>query len=126
MSLEAYIWAANLPLSACNGTTHRVLLQLADRADPSGAGSYPSAATIADALDCSTRTVRRALVELRLLGLIVEGDQRFVQHIDSRYRPTVYDLMTPARLVANHLGLNIPGVTTMSPLADPGVTEKAV
>ena len=39
MSLEAYIWAASLPLSACNGTAFRVLLQLADRADPHGYGA---------------------------------------------------------------------------------------
>ncbi len=103
MSLEAYIWAASLPLSACNGTAFRVLLQLADRADPHGYGAYPNIATMADTLECSTRTVQRAIAELRLAGLIREGDQRFVQHLDPRYRPTVYDLITPALTIREHL-----------------------
>lgn len=103
MSLEAYIWAGSLPLSACNGTAFRVLLQLADRADPHGYGAYPHVSTIADVLECSPRTVQRALAELRLAGLIREGDQRYVQHLDGRYRPVVYDLITPALRVREHL-----------------------
>lgn len=96
MSLEAYIWAANLPLSTCNGTAFRVLLQLADRADKLGYGAYPSINTMADVLECSTRTIQRALVDLRAAGLIRLGDQRYVDHIDPRYRPTVYDVITAA------------------------------
>lgn len=103
MSLEAYIWAASLPLSACNGTAFRVLLQLADRADPHGYAAYPHVRTVADTLECSVRTVQRALVELRVEGLIREGDQRYVQHLDPRYRPVVYDLITPALQVREHL-----------------------
>lgn len=96
MSLEAYIWAANLPLSACTGTPFRVLLQLADRADKLGYGAYPRVRTMADTLECSERTVQRALRDLVDHGLIREGDQRYVQHIDRRYRPTVYDVLTAA------------------------------
>ena len=103
MSLEAYIWAASLPLARCSGTAFRVLLQLADRADPHGYGAYPSAAAIADTLECSTRTVYRAFKELRIAGLIREGDQRYVEHLDPRYRPVVYDLLTPALSIREHL-----------------------
>lgn len=103
MSLEAYIWAANLPLSRCNGTPFRVLLQLADRADQMGYGAYPSIGTIADTLECSTRTVQRALLELRASGLIRYGDQRYVAHIPADRRPTVYDVVTPALLAKEHL-----------------------
>ena len=96
MSLEAYIWAADLPLSTCTGTAFRVLLKLADRADKYGYGAYPSVAGIAEVLECSERTVYRGLAELQRLGLIRKGDQRYVDHIDVRYRPTVYDVLTPA------------------------------
>lgn len=118
MSLEAYIWAASLPLSACNGTAFRVLLQLADRADPHGYGAYPSVATIAETLECSARTVQRALNDLRIEGLIREGDQRFVQHLDPRYRPTVYDLITPAMQVREHLASR--GDNNVTPIASRG------
>lgn len=94
MSLNAYIWAADLPLSVCNGTAHRVLLKLADRADDLGYGAYPSVKNIAASLVCSERTVFRALKELQLAGLIRRGDQRYVEHIDPRHRPTVYDVLT--------------------------------
>lgn len=100
MSLEAYIWAANLPLSKCNGTPFRVLLQLADRADKFGYGAYPSVSTIATTLECSDRTVQRALITLLDLGLIRESkEQRYVEHIDPRYRPTVYDVRTAAMCI---------------------------
>lgn len=96
MSLSAYMWAADLPLSRCNGTTFRVLLKLADRADDLGYGAYPSVHAIAETLECSERTVQRALRELQASGLIREGDQRYVEHLDPRYRPTVYDVLTTA------------------------------
>lgn len=106
MSLEAYIWAANLPLSRCNGTPFRVLLQLADRADKLGYGAYPAVATMADTLECSERTVQRALRDLARLDLIREGDQRYVEHIDARYRPTVYDVLTTALQMTESRGDN--------------------
>lgn len=96
MSLEAYIWAANLPLSRCNGTPHRVLLQLADRADPLGYHAWPGVAHMAGVLECSERTVQRAIRTLLDDGLIRPGDQRYVAHIRGGNRPTVYDVMTTA------------------------------
>lgn len=106
MSLEAYIWAANLPLSRCNGTSHRVLLQLADRADKFGYGAYPHVSTIAATLECSDRTVQRAIRDLLRDGLIRPGDQRYVDHLDPRYRPTVYDVLTAALTVTESRGDN--------------------
>jgi hypothetical protein len=120
VSLEAYVWASNLPLSRCNGTAFRVLLQLADRADKHGYGAWPAVQSIADVLECSTRTVQRALRDLIDEGLIREGDQRFVKHLDRRYRPTVYDVLTTT-LIA----LESRGDTTVTPAesdADSGVT----
>lgn len=96
MSLEAYVWAANLPLAGIGAAPFRVLLLLADRTDKLGYGAYPSVASMADTLQCSERTVQRALRELEALGLIREGDQRYVAHYDARYRPTVYDVLTAA------------------------------
>ncbi|WP_309105031.1 helix-turn-helix domain-containing protein [Microbacterium sp.] len=104
MSLNAYIWAADLPLARCNGTAHRVLLKLADRADDLGYGAYPGVQSIADSLQCSTRTVQRAIRELLDAGLIRVGDQRYVEHFDPRYRPTVYDVLTWALLYAEEHG----------------------
>lgn len=96
MSLDAYIWCANLPLARVNGTSFRVLLQLADRADGLGYGAYPHISTIAERLECSERTVQRAIKDLLALGIIRVGDQRYVEHLDKRYRPTVYDVLTTA------------------------------
>lgn len=106
MSLDAYIWAANLPLSRCNGTSFRVLLQLADRVDTLGYGAYPYVSTIAKTLECSERTVQRAIRDLLDSGLIREGDQRHVAHYDARYRPTVYDVLTPALIMTESRGVN--------------------
>lgn len=106
MSLEAYIWAANLPLSVCNGTPFRVLLQLADRADKFGYGAYPLVSTMAETLECSERTVQRALRDLLRDGLIRPGDQRYVDHLRSDRRPVVYDVMTTALKVHESRGDN--------------------
>lgn len=104
MSLNAYVWAADLPLRRCSGTAHRVLLKLADRADDLGYGAYPGVQGIADSLECSTRTVQRAIRELLDEGLIRVGDQRYVEHFDPRYRPVVYDVLTWALLYAEERG----------------------
>lgn len=124
MSLNAYIWAADLPLSRCNGTAHRVLLKLADRADELGYGAFPKLSAIADTLECSTRTVQRAIKELLAAELIREGDQRYVEHLDPRYRPTVYDVLTWALQYSESRGDN--RVTPVESRGDtnghPGVT----
>lgn len=96
MSLEAYTWAASLPLNACSATAYRVLLMLADRVDPIGYTAWPSVVGMAETLQCSARTVQRGIRELLDAGLIRKGDQQFVAHIRPDRRPTVYDLLTPA------------------------------
>lgn len=96
MSLEAYTWAAGLPLNVCSGTAYRVLLMLADRVDPLGYTAWPSVLGMSETLQCSPRTVQRGIRELVEAGLIRKGDQRFVEHIRPDRRPTVYDLLTPA------------------------------
>lgn len=118
MSLEAYIWAGNLPIGACSGTAFRVLLKYADRVDQYGRTAWYTAAGLAEDLECSDRTVRRAVKELIDVGLMSLGDQRFVQHIPANYRPIVYDLETPAKKMQDwlsrgdiHAGLDDSGVT---------------
>lgn len=96
MSLAALTWAADLPMSTCHLSAYRVLLKLADRVDQLGYGAWPGVPSIAETLGCSERTVYRALAELQDLGLIRRGDQRHVAHIDPRYRPIVWDVLTPA------------------------------
>lgn len=118
MSLEAYIWAGNLPIGVCSGAAFRVLLKYADRVDQYGRTAWYTAAGLAEELQCSDRTVRRAVKELLELGLISVGDQGYVQHIQGNYRPIVYDLETPAKQMQDWLargdksaGLDDPGVT---------------
>jgi DNA-binding GntR family transcriptional regulator len=82
------------------------LLKLADRADELGYGAFPKLETIAETLGCSKRTVQRAIRELLDAGLIREGDQSFVDHLDARYRPTVYDVLTWALQYAESRGDN--------------------
>lgn len=96
MSLEAYIWAANLPLSVCNGTSHRVLLMLADRVDPLGYAAWPGISSMAETLECSERTIQRGIRDLLDAGLIRRGDQQHVDHLRADHRPVVYDVLTAA------------------------------
>lgn len=120
MSLEAYIWAGSLPVGVCSGTAFRVLLKYADRVDSHGRAGWFTAATLADELECSERTVRRAIRELLDVGLMSEGDQRFVAHIRGNHRPIVYDLETPAKQMQAWLARG----DKSAPLADLGVTSR--
>lgn len=97
MSLEAYVWVANLRIDECSGTAFRVLLKYADRADKYGRTAWYKASDLALDLGCHRSTVQRAIAELLDLGLMSKGDQRYVQHIPGQYRPVVYDLETPAK-----------------------------
>lgn len=104
MSLAALLWASDLPISACNLTAYRVLVKLADHADDLGYGAWPGIASLAERLECSERTIYRALATLQDAGLIRRGDQRHVEHIDARYRPVVFDVLTPALRAAESRG----------------------
>lgn len=92
MSWQASGWAANLPASVCGNIAFRVLVKLADVAQPNGTAAWRHAQEMADELGVSLRSVRRALSDLRELGLIQYGDQQHVAHIRKDRRPTVYDL----------------------------------
>lgn len=112
MSLNAYIWAANLPLNVVSSTAFRVLLKYADRADERGLTSWHTAGGLADMLGCSKRTAQRAIAELVECGLLVEGDQRFVSHLRGDRRPVVYDLPMSAEVQAQLPGYGFPNDTT--------------
>lgn len=94
MSLEALMWAVDLPLTVCSPRAFRVLAKLAERADRYGYGAYPSVSTMATQLECSHRTVQRALAELLDLGLIRPSTVEPRTRADRR--PRAYDVVTPA------------------------------
>lgn len=95
MSHEAVLWSCQLPMTACGAAAYRVLVILAERADKYGYGAWFGQEKLAETLECSTRTIRRALRELLDAGLIRKGDQSLA-HGRADRRPTVYDVMTPA------------------------------
>ncbi len=103
MSLEALLWVVDLPLNSCSASAFRVLAKLADRADKLGYGAYPKIGTLAAQLECSERTVQRAIRELIAEGLIREGDPTRVRGARADRVPNVYDLMTPALVLHEHL-----------------------
>ena len=97
MSLAAYVWVADLPLSACGATAFRVLLKYADRVDELGYHGWHSEPFLADALGCTTRSIRRARLELTDAGLLrLSEDQSAVDKFRADRRPRVYDVMTTA------------------------------
>lgn len=92
MSIQAVNWAMyEVRAEQVPGNTFRVLLVLADHADPYGRGAWPSRQTISKLAGCSLRTVAYALNHLQEEGLIVRGDQRVTKGMGG-YRPTVWDL----------------------------------
>ncbi|MFJ3392033.1 helix-turn-helix domain-containing protein [Leifsonia aquatica] len=92
MSLEAFIWTSQLPADVCGPKAFRVLLLLANHAHSDGRNVWRSNADMANQLHCSVRTIERAISELRMLGLIHEGDQKLTGHLRADRRPKVYDL----------------------------------
>lgn len=103
MSWQVMQWAVELPLNTCPPAARAVLMMLAERVDKHGRGAFPSQTSMADSLGVSVRTVERAIRDLRERGLIVDGDPALVAEIPSRFRPNVYDVVCPARMVADHL-----------------------
>lgn len=92
VSLNAFIWAASLPMDVAPSSAYRVLIKLADHADQWGKSAWRDNAQLAVELGTSKRTIERAIRDLKVLGLIKPGDQRLVDHIRPDRRPTVYDL----------------------------------
>lgn len=91
MSLKAITWVMeHAPVES--PTEMVILYALADRAHDDGSSAWPSYQWIADRAVCSRRTVIRHIKAMEERGLITRGDQRFVQHLPSDKRPTVWNL----------------------------------
>jgi hypothetical protein len=73
-----------------------ILTLLAHRSRSDGTSAYPSVPSMARFAMCDERSIKRRLGALRRRGVIAYGDQLLAAHIDSRYRPKVYDLLIPA------------------------------
>jgi hypothetical protein len=96
VSLAAYMWAADLPLDACGPTAFRVLLKYADRVDELGYHGWHTEEFLADRLGCSTRTIRRARLELVSAGLLRLSDEQEGPRAHAGHRAKVYDVLTTA------------------------------
>lgn len=88
--------AAVLAHKVGNPTRKLILLGYADHARADGTVAWLTPETAAEYAECDPRTVQRHLGPMIEAGLMREGDQRQVAHLDPRRRPIVYDLaMTP-------------------------------
>jgi DNA-binding transcriptional MocR family regulator len=96
VSLSALIWASQLPLDlGIKGSeaAYRVLTKLADAHHEDSGSAYRDVDRMALELDCSARTVQRALRQLEQAGLILRGDQTILPaNMRRDRRPTVYRL----------------------------------
>lgn len=90
------MWCADLPLDACTPTAFRVLLKYADRVDDLGYHGWHTEAFLADKLQCSERTIRRARLELVNAGLLRVSEDQDRPAGQANYRPKVYDVVTTA------------------------------
>lgn len=72
-------------------TEAAVLGALAHQMDPRGRGAFLSQQTIARAVCCTPRTVRRTLAALERRGIIARGDQSKAHYLPSNRRPVVWD-----------------------------------
>lgn len=93
MSVQAMAWAIEQRF-VTDAPTRHVLLCLANYADKTGRGAFPSASTLADETGLSERTVRYKLDTLAEAGLIRLGAQSlasaYIERADRR--PVVWDL----------------------------------
>lgn len=92
MSMKALEWAMyDVPAEMAKGSLLRILLALADHADPEGRGAFPSQKRLCALTGYSRRTIQHGLHDLEASGLIVKGDQRLTEHY-GRHRPIVWNL----------------------------------
>lgn len=91
MSVQAITWVLE---EAPDVPAHLVstLVALANHADRTGRGCYPSQEVMAWYTRKSDRSIRNDLKQLIASNLIRRGDQRLVAHIPADERPVVYDL----------------------------------
>jgi hypothetical protein len=102
VSYQATGVVASLPYRSCGPLAYRVLVKLADVAQPDGRSAYRFAPHMASELDVSVRSIQRATSELEEAGLIRRGDQKLVTAWRGGNRPIVYDV-------------NMHGTTTILP-----------
>lgn len=93
MSVQAMTWALE-QTDVMTPTARHVLLCLANYADKSGKGAFPSANSLSADTGLSVRTIRSALEALREAGVIALGNQAIAAAYIDRHdrRPVVYDL----------------------------------
>ena len=91
MSLKAMLWVMEQADTKHAGELV-TLYALADRADDTGRGAFPSQDWIAHRSRCTTRAVRDRLRSLEERGLIRRGDQDLVSHYRPDRRPVVWDI----------------------------------
>lgn len=95
MSFLAIAWSEKV--SVADVHERAILTLMAHRADDDGEGIWLFNGTTAEYCMCDERTITRKLKALRERGVIAEGDQSLVDHLDPDHRPVVYDLMIPYR-----------------------------
>ncbi|MHA6160993.1 helix-turn-helix domain-containing protein [Pseudomonas sichuanensis] len=93
MSVQSMSWAME-QRDIVDATARYVLLVLANYADKSGRGAFPSSSSISDDTGLSIRTVKYKLDHLMDIGVIRLGNQAIAGAYIDRHdrRPTVYDL----------------------------------
>lgn len=121
MSWQAMAWADSLPIDdSLPMGAYRVLLKMANAADPEGKGVFRTVERLAQELGRDVRSIRRYIKTLLDQKLIVEGDQQLVSHIPANRRPKVYNLnMQPIEEMQASFEIDPSAVTTT-------VTPKAV
>lgn len=124
MSWQASTWAASLPHHSIEALPFRVLLLLANAASADGTRAFLAKSTIADELEVSQESVRRAFRTLESSRLIRRGDQRFVAHIQGNRRPVVYDLAMPRAGAVDLFDLDEPDSGEPVDNSDPGGTSR--
>lgn len=93
MSWQATSVVDDLPYDLVKPLAFRVLLKLANVANPEGRNAWRSKHDLAEELGVDARSIQRAMRELEEANLVRKGDQKFVSHIRAGYRPTVYDIV---------------------------------
>lgn len=93
MSIQAMAWAIE-QRAVTESSARHVLLCLANYADKTGRGAFPSAGTLSEETGLSERTVRYKLDALEQAGVIRAGTQSIAAAYITRLdrRPMVYDL----------------------------------
>lgn len=110
MPIEAVSWALRLrKTKTIDDSALRTLAVLADHANGDSM-AWPSWDTLADERGVHRATIARHLKALFAEGLILPGDERYVSHLPSKYRPKVWMVNWPGAPRA------MPAVASVRPL----------